>query len=409
MTRSVQAVGIIEPLLVSPNDDGTYTVIAGHRRHAAAQAAALATVPCVVRAISELEAVELALIENGQRHDLNPIEEAEGYYRLFEAGRSLTDMAATLGRSAKHISGRLALLELPKKAQRALEQSTITLGDAEALLDAREHPDLIEAVIDARRDANGHFDLRRGIEQALRERHRDEAVAALTERATERGLTLVEHEGYNPSGYRTVKDQLGFDTNARRQHRKQPCHAVTIETTWDGRAELVEVCTDWKRHTTRTKKHSAGREADTAEVPDPEQERQAARRHWVRRRGEFLTSVLGGRVNKTVVVDAALRTLIEEARANASRRAAQLLGLAAHDEHGYESWNRALVEHASENGVTLVQVAAAVSAAHGEETLRGGYRQAPTYQALLQALGYQPDDGEFPADGSSGEPPAPAA
>src|SRR5262245_36247120 len=100
LTRSVQAVGIIEPLLVSPNDDGTYTVIAGHRRHAAAQAAVLTTVPCVVRPISDLEAVELALIENGQRHDLNPIEEAEGYYRLFEAGRRLTKMATTLGRSA---------------------------------------------------------------------------------------------------------------------------------------------------------------------------------------------------------------------------------------------------------------------------------------------------------------------
>jgi ParB family chromosome partitioning protein len=111
---------------------------------------ALIAVPCVVRTISELEAVELALLENGQRHDLNPIEEAEGYYRLFEAGRSLTDMAARLGRSAKHISGRLVLLELPKKAQRALEHGSLTLAHANALLEAREHPDLIEAVIDAR-------------------------------------------------------------------------------------------------------------------------------------------------------------------------------------------------------------------------------------------------------------------
>ena len=227
-------------------------------RNAAAQAAALTAVPCVVRTISELEAVELALIENGQRHDLNPIEEAEGYYRLFEAGRSMTDMAARLGRSAKHISGRLALLELPKKAQRALEHGSLSLADADALLEACEHPDLIEAVIDARRDANGHFDIQRGIEHALRERRRDEAVAGLTERAAERGLILVEYEGYNPSGYRTVKDQLGFDADARRQHRKEPCHAVTIETTWDGRADLVEVCTDWKRHRPHAKKPGSG-------------------------------------------------------------------------------------------------------------------------------------------------------
>src|SRR5439155_25153587 len=122
-----------------------------------------------------------------------------GYYRLFEAGRSVTYMAATLGRSAKHISGRLALLELPKKARRALEQTTISLADAEALLEAREQPDLIETVIDARRDASDHFDARRGVEQGLRERRRDQAVAALVGRATERGLTLVEYQGYNPA------------------------------------------------------------------------------------------------------------------------------------------------------------------------------------------------------------------
>jgi hypothetical protein len=313
-------------------------------------------------------------------------------------------MAATLGRSAKHISGRLVLLEPPKKAQRAVEQSSITLTDAEALLDAREHPDLIEAVIEARRGGSGHFDVRRSIEHALRERRRDEAVAALTEHAGERGLTVVEHEGYNPTNYRTIKDQLGLDADARRQHRRQPCHAVTIETTWDGHAELVEVCTDWKRHNTAAKRRTSGHVEDAAESTNPERERQAATRFRVRRRAEFLTSVVGGRVNKTVIVDAALRTLVEEAGANVSRRAGQLLGLAANDEHGYENWNRALVEHAAENNVAL-RVAAAVSAAHGEEALRGGYRQAPTYWDLLQGLGYEPDEGEFPSDDRlKGEP-----
>ena len=77
----------------------------------------------MVRAISEVEAVELALIENGQRNDLNPVEEAAGYYELFGAGRTVTHMAATLGRSAKHISAHLALLELTKKARPALERN----------------------------------------------------------------------------------------------------------------------------------------------------------------------------------------------------------------------------------------------------------------------------------------------
>jgi len=128
-----------------------------------------------------------------------------------------------------------------------------------------------------------------------------------------------------------------------------------------------------------------------------------------RRRGEFLTNVLAGRVNKTVVVDVALRTLIEEAGANASRRAAQLLGLTAQDDQGYENWHRALIEHASENGTTLVPVAAAVSAAHGEDVLRSGYRAPAAYIALLQGLGYEPDDGEFPGENASGGEPTPPA
>lgn len=90
--------------------------------------------------IGDTEALELTLIENGQRNDLNPIEEAEGYFQLFEAGRAVTDMAATIGRSAKHISSRLALLELPKKARRAVERGKISLSEADALLTARDHP-----------------------------------------------------------------------------------------------------------------------------------------------------------------------------------------------------------------------------------------------------------------------------
>ena len=398
LTRSVEAVGIIEPLLVTPNDHGTYTVVAGHRRLAAAQAAGVTNLACVVRAISDIEAVELTLIENGQRHDLNAVEEAEGYYQLFEAGRTVTAMATTLGRSAKHISARLALLELPKKARRATERNKISLSDADALLAAREHPDLIEATIESLDGDGGSFDVRRSIENALRERRRDESVAALMTQAEERGLRLVEYEGYQPTSYRSLREGLGLDADARRQHRREACHAVTVEARWDGRAELVEVCTDWRRHTTRGKGNnsSAVKVTSHPDVSEAERERQAARRSWSRRRAEFMTTALAGRVAKATIADAALQTLIEEAGANASRRAAQFLGVDADTEHGYQDWHRVLVEHARQSPATLVKAAVAVIAAHGEEQLRGGYRQPETYRALLGSLGYEPDDGEFP-------------
>ena len=397
LTRSVQAVGIIEPLLVTPNDHGTYTVIAGHRRLAAGRAAGVPELPCVVRTISEVEAVELALIENGQRNDLNPVEEAEGYYQLFGAGRTVTDMSATLGRSAKHISARLALLELTKKARRALERNKISLSDAEALLTAREHPDLIDATIDALDGDAEIVDVRRKIESALRERRRDEAVASLVAQAEDRGLRVVEYEGYQPTGYRTLRDGLNLDTEARRQHRREPCHAVTIEARWDGRAELIEVCTDWRRHTARAKASDASTvRVASAAGSDAERERQTARRSWVRRRTEFISAALAGRVPKSTVLDPALSALIEEAGANASRRAAQLLALDADDEHGYQDWHRALIQFSRQGPAALVKTAAAVVAAHGEEQLRGGYRQPAAYLALLDALGYEADDGEFP-------------
>jgi hypothetical protein len=234
-------------------------------------------------------------------------------------------------------------------------------------------------------------------------------VAALTERSAERGLARVEYEGYNPSGYRTVKDQLGFDAEARRQAPQgtppRGDHRDELGRAGRPRRGLHGLEAPPPTH----EESGAERDDDGAHARDPERERQAARRYWARRRGEFLASVLGGRPNKTVVVDVALRTLIEEAGANASRRAAQLLGLTAHDEQGCENWNRALVEHANENGTTIVRVAAAVSAAHGEDVLRNGYREPAAYHALLQSLGYEPHDGEFPGENSStGEPTTPA-
>ena len=79
IVASIPTHGIIEPLVVSPQDDGTYLIVAGHRRHAAAVKAGLDTVPCVVRSMSDEERVLAALIENGLRHDLRPTEEAGGY------------------------------------------------------------------------------------------------------------------------------------------------------------------------------------------------------------------------------------------------------------------------------------------------------------------------------------------
>ena len=109
IVASIPAHGIIEPLVVTPEDDGTYLIVAGHRRHAAGQKAGLTTLPCMVREMSDEERVLAALVENGLRNDLLPTEEASGYFRLVEAGWSLKRLAEATGRSAKHVSVRLGL------------------------------------------------------------------------------------------------------------------------------------------------------------------------------------------------------------------------------------------------------------------------------------------------------------
>ena len=98
------------------------------------------------------------------------------------------------------------------------------------------------------------------------------------------------------------------------------------------------------------------------------------------------------------MLDPALSALIEEAGANASRRAAQFLALDADDEHGYQDWHRALIQFSRQGPAALVKTAVAVVAAHGEEQLRGGYRQPAGIPARCSdALGYAADDGEFPS------------
>lgn len=178
LAASITAVGVIEPLVVSPtDDDDRYVIVAGHRRHAAAQKAGLAEVPCTIRTLTDAERIEIMLVENLQRADLSAIEEASGYFRLVEHGLSQKELARRIGRSARHVASRLALLELPKAVQDALHAGSLTVGDGQALLALREHPEVIERLI---ADESSRGDLERSV---IREQHRLEAARTAAERA----------------------------------------------------------------------------------------------------------------------------------------------------------------------------------------------------------------------------------
>ena len=135
LAESIRAQGVMQPILVRPVDGGRYEIIAGERRWRAAQRAGLKEVPALVRSVPDQAALALALIENIQREDLNPIEEAQGIARLISEFRLTHDAAAAaVGRSRSAVSNMLRLAQLPKQVQGYLLAGTLDMGHARALL-----------------------------------------------------------------------------------------------------------------------------------------------------------------------------------------------------------------------------------------------------------------------------------
>jgi ParB family transcriptional regulator, chromosome partitioning protein len=139
LAQSIRANGIIQPLLVRRLSSDRYQLVAGERRWRAAQRAGLQRVPCVVKEIPEDKMLELALIENIQRQELNAIEEAQAYKRLIETlGLTQEMVAQRVGRDRTFITNYLRLLRLPDDIQRMVEAEQLSMGHARALLGVDE-------------------------------------------------------------------------------------------------------------------------------------------------------------------------------------------------------------------------------------------------------------------------------
>lgn len=145
LAESIEKHGLIQPLLVEPMEDGRYRIIAGERRWRACRMAGLESVPAVIRTMSEQQNMEVALIENLQREDLNPIEEALGYKSLIELFHmTQEEVASSVGKSRPEISNRLRLLSLPEQIMDFVSSKELSAGHARALM-ALEDADLMLA------------------------------------------------------------------------------------------------------------------------------------------------------------------------------------------------------------------------------------------------------------------------
>lgn len=149
LSASIREKGIIQPIVVRAAAEGAdlYEIIAGERRWRAAQRAGLHEVPIVILVADDREALELAIIENVQRSDLNPLEEAQGYERLVaDHGYTHGDIAKAIGKSRSHVANMTRLVKLPEKTRQMLANGEISAGHARALLAVAE-PDAVAASI----------------------------------------------------------------------------------------------------------------------------------------------------------------------------------------------------------------------------------------------------------------------
>jgi ParB family chromosome partitioning protein len=149
LTSSIREKGVMQPLLVRPTDEaGHYEIIAGERRWRAAQKAGLNEVPVIVREADDRESLELAIIENVQRADLNPLEEALGYGQLMEQfDYTQQDLAQVIGKSRSHVANTLRLLKLPRDVRDMLARGDLTAGHARALITADDPLGLARRII----------------------------------------------------------------------------------------------------------------------------------------------------------------------------------------------------------------------------------------------------------------------
>ena len=150
LASSIRERGVIAPILLrtAPDAPGEYQIVAGERRWRAAQLAGLATLPALVRALDDLEVMEIALIENIQRADLNALEEARGYASMSERfGRSAETIAKFVGKSRSHVANTMRLMRLPGTVQEHLEAGRLTPGHARALLGLDDAEALAERII----------------------------------------------------------------------------------------------------------------------------------------------------------------------------------------------------------------------------------------------------------------------
>lgn len=250
LAESIRSIGLLNRISVVPRDDDHFEIIAGHCRYEALRQLGWTEVPVEVFDFDESEVAVARLIENVQREDLSPTEEAQAYGRLVDLhGFSQRTLAARIGRSQSHISKRLALTELPDKAIDLIDSGRITLSDAEELLKLRAYPKRIKEVLDDVDPDNevSYRYLSSDVQRHLQDQKIQDKIAEAKKKLKAEGVKKVvgNTEYWNlPSKHDLGKRPGQLDVD-KKKHAEEPCHAAKLDQ-YSGSVTLF--CTDWKRH-----------------------------------------------------------------------------------------------------------------------------------------------------------------
>ncbi len=209
LANSIRKNGIIQPIAVRPSksDDGKFEIVAGERRWIAAQRAGLHEVPVTILDLSDVESLEVAIVENIQRDDLNPIEEARGYKRLNEEFKyDHESISRLMSKSRSHISNTLRLLSLPKDVVAMLEEGSLTSGQARPLIGLANASSIAEEIVSKNYSARKVEYITRNTKSSSKEKKVDANILKTQERIEKiLGLRVNIINKKNNSGKITIQ------------------------------------------------------------------------------------------------------------------------------------------------------------------------------------------------------------
>lgn len=286
LVDSIKSHGVRQNLVLVPHPDepARYRAVIGHRRRAAAALAGLATVPAVIdTTLDERAQLELMLLENVQRTDLTPVEEAQGYQGLLDLGATVADVARKVGRSRKTVEARLCLVALPERARDVVHTHQASLADAELLARTLARPEVQASPEIAERieAAFGHPGFEHTLEREVREAETAAKIAALRDELTEAGVRVLHNPDnplYAPDGFKSLSHLVPADAEpvhgsyheipdlTVEEHTPCPGHAAWISVNWDG-PRAVYGCQDFKKHGHKDRWDSPRPSSSTPEIP----------------------------------------------------------------------------------------------------------------------------------------------